>query len=129
MAAFPVKTYEWSFTAAQTNAKLVDVAATDKFIVSFVKAICSNDNTVNVSVRLGLAQSALPTLTDNSLTGNPGMILSHGGIARGGGEVNSMAGAMIAMGELGDDLYLTCSAPTGGSLRIIVACYVMPNAE
>lgn len=106
----------WSFDAAQTDAKLIDVAATQRLAVLSAKATCSNSNTGDVSVRLGFATATLPTLTINSLTGAVGEFFSHGGIAKGGGAVDAEG----ALGPEGEDLRLTCSAATGGSVRITV---------
>jgi hypothetical protein len=106
----------WSFATAQTDALLITVGATQRLAVLSVKATCANSNTGDVSVRLGFATATLPTLTVDSLTGATGEFFSHGGIAHGGGAVDSDG----ALGGLGEDLRLTCSAATGGSLRLSV---------
>lgn len=110
----------WSFIAAQTNVKLIDVGATQHLEVYYCQVIAANSNTGDVSCRLGTGASALPTLTDDSATGAVGELLSHGGIAKGGGAVVSQGGAPVLVAAQGDDLYLTCSVATGGSLRVIL---------
>ena len=114
----------WSFATAQTDAKLIDVGATQRLLVVSAKATCANSNTGDVSVRLGFATATLPTLTVDSLTGSAGEFFSHGGIAKGGGAVDAEGG----MGAEGEDLRLTCSAATGGSLRITVKYRLMEMA-
>lgn len=112
-------TYEWVFTAAQTDLSLLTVTAPLQGVCTYVDVSCANSNSVDVAVRIGFAATALTAVTNNSATGIPGMVFSHGGIARGGGMVKANSGEAITVGASGDDLLLTCSAPTGGSLRII----------
>lgn len=114
----------WSFATAQTDAKLIDVGATQRLAVLTAKATCAHSNTGDVSVRLGFATATLPTLTVDSLTGATGEFFSHGGIAPGGGAVDSDG----ALGGLGEDLRLTCSAATGGSLRVSVKYRLLETA-
>lgn len=109
-------TQTWSFATAQTDALLITVGATQRLAVLSAKATCANSNTGDVSVRLGFAAATLPTLTVDSLTGAVGEFFSHGGIAPGGGAVDAEG----ALGAEGEDLRLTCSAATGGSVRITV---------
>jgi hypothetical protein len=80
-------------------------------------------------VRIGLATATLPTLTDNSATGNAGMVLSHGGIAPGGGAVVTNGGAPITIGAADADLRITCSAATGGSVRVVLSYRIQDLAE
>lgn len=118
--AFAALTKEWVFVTAQTDVKLVDVGATQRAVVLFAKALCSNSNTGDVSVRVGLATATLPTISNDSLTGSAGVFLSHPGVAPGGGEVNANSGQPIATGAVDEDIRLTCSAATGGALRVII---------
>lgn len=118
--AFLAITKRWVFVTAQADVKLVDVGATQKASVLFAKAVCSNANTGDVSVDIGLATATLPTITNDSLTGGNGVFLSHPGIAHGGGEVNANSGQPIAVGAVDEDIRLTCSAATGGALRVIL---------
>jgi hypothetical protein len=113
-----VTTKEWSFDAAQTNVSLQ--AFTAAGAVTYVDVSTGNSTSVDVAVRIGFAATTLPTLTQNSLTGNAGMVFSHAGIARGGGMVKANGGAPIAIGATGEPLRLTCTVPTGGSLRVII---------
>jgi hypothetical protein len=114
----------WSFATAQTDAKLIDVGATQRLAVLSAKATCANSNTGDVSVRLGFATATLPTLTVDSLTGSTGEFFSHGGIAHGSGAVDAEG----ALGGLDEDLRLTCSAATGGSVRITVKFRMLETA-
>ena len=115
-----VVTKEWSFDAAQTDVSLQAFSAPESGVVTYIDVSTGNSTSVDVAVRIGFATTTLPTLTQNSSTGNPGMAFSHSGIARGGGMVKANGGAPIAIGAAGDPLRLTCTAPTGGSLRVII---------
>ena len=120
-----VTTKEWTFTAARTDFLLQAFASTEKGVVSYAQVTAANSNTVDVSVRIGFGTSTLPTMPVDSSTGVDGMVLSHGGIAKGGGAVVANGGAPITVGELDEDLRLTCSVPTGGSLRVVVAYRIL----
>lgn len=122
----PTTTKRWSFVTAQTNFKLEDVAAGYRMTVWYSKVTCANSNSVDVSVELGLATATLPAVSDDSATGGVGVFLSSGGIAHGGGVVETMGGEPIAVGADGEDLRLTCSVATGGSLRVIVVFVIEP---
>lgn len=113
-------TKEWSFASAQTDQAIVTVASTEFAFVTYAQAICSNSNTVDVSCRIGFATATLPTLTNDSLTGAAGVFFSHAGIAKGGGAVAANGGQVIATGGAGEDIRITCSAATGGALRIVL---------
>lgn len=113
-------TREWSFATAQTDALLVTVAANQHLEVFYCQVTCANSNTGDVSCRIGCATATLPTLTNDALTGGDGIVLSHGGIAKGGGAVVTNGGAPVTIGAADADLRITCSAATGGSIRVVV---------
>jgi hypothetical protein len=115
-----VTTREWVFTAAQTDQVLIAVGASQYMSVTYVDATCANSNSVDVAVRIGFHATALPAFTNNSLTGVDGIVFTHGGIARGGGEVKANGGKPITIGQVGEDLRLTCTVPTGGDLHLLV---------
>ena len=108
----------WSFDAQQTDAKLVDVTATQRAIVYFAGVTCANSNTVDVAARIGFGVTTLPTITLNSLTGTPGILFKHSGIAKGGGAMAPIAAGMAVSGAANEDIRLTCTVPTGGGLDV-----------
>lgn len=118
--AFAAITREWVFVTAQTDVQLLAVGATQRVTILFAKATCSNSNSGDVSCRIGLGTATLPAIVNDALGGSVGVFLSHPGIAKGGGEVNANAGQPIATGAVDEDIRLTCSAATGGALRIII---------
>lgn len=121
----PAITKEWVFTAAQTDFQMEAVGSLQQMVVSYCQVTCSNSNNGDVSVRIGLAAATLPTVTNDSATGNAGMVLSHGGVAKGGGAVVANGGQPITTGAADADLRITCSAATGGSLRVVVAYHLL----
>lgn len=113
---------EFHFTTAQTNVKLLTVAAGTKIVVTKCSAMVSAACTVNVGVRIGLAQS---TLTAVASTGVSGIVLSHSALSPGGGVIEGTGANAIAVGADGDDLIITCDAASAGSLRVLVAYYTV----
>lgn len=117
-------TKEWVFVTAQTDFQLVAIGATDRMVVTYGQATCANSNVGDVAVRVGFATSAMPTITNDSATGSLGVFMAHPGIAHGGGMVVANGGAPIAVGAAGEDLRITCSAATGGAVRLVVSYWV-----
>lgn len=120
----PTTTKEWVFTAAQTDFKLEDVDATHRMVATYGQATCASSNSVEVSLRIGFAAATLPTISNNSPTGGLGVFMTHPGMARGGGMVVANGGAPIAAGAAGEDLRMTLTEPTGGSVRVIVTYWL-----
>jgi hypothetical protein len=109
-------TEEWVFTTAQTDALLLNVTSTERISILGVVAQNAKNTTVNVSCRIGFATTTLPTVTNNSLTGNAGVFFSFGGVAPGAGAVR----AIPAMGPIGVPVRITCAAATGGDFRPVI---------
>lgn len=120
----PTITTEWVFTAAQTDFQLVAVDATHRMVVTYAQATTAHSTGADVTVRLGLATATLPTITNNSAAGGGGVFFSHGGIVPGGGAIAANGGAPIVAGGADEELRITCSAATGGDLRIIVTYWL-----
>jgi hypothetical protein len=112
-----VTTIELAMTAAQTDVAIVTAAAGTTIIVTGALFDCANANTVDVSVRIGMAQTNTPTTT--------GVFLSHPGIPPGGGVNRMGGGGMIAIGADGDDVRITSSVPTTGSCRAVITYYTI----
>lgn len=113
-------TGEWAFRTAQTDLSLVTVGATERLDVSYAQVTCTNSDLSDVPVRIGIATATLPTLTPDTGTVNIGMVLSHPGIVPGSPAIAGNGFAVIARGEPGADLRITCGNPTWGELRVIV---------
>lgn len=122
-----VITKSWVFTDAQTDFALTipELDGTHRIGIVWAKAKCANSNTVDVSVRAGLAATTLPAVSNNSATGADGMFFEDGGLPPGGGETNANGGSLLAVGGYNVGPRLTCSVATGGSLRIILAYVIL----
>lgn len=113
-----VITKSWVFTSAQTDTSLETVGGTNRMAVTYAAITCANSNAADVSVRIGFAATTLPA---ESTSGATGMFFEHGGVAHGGGALAANGGEMIAVGDLGIPPRFTCSAPTGGSVRLVMS--------
>jgi hypothetical protein len=117
-------TKTWTFSAAQTNLVIVAATGTQRISITLAKANVAWSVTNQPSIRIGLAATTLPTVTNNSATGESGVFLSSDGIPSGGGEVNANGVAPIATGAAGESVILTCSAPTAGTLKVVLVYWV-----
>ncbi|MCA9179756.1 MAG: hypothetical protein KDB14_35110 [Planctomycetales bacterium] len=122
-----IVTKEFTFTAgdgAQTSAALVTVSSGTKIAVTKITATCDAANTADVGVRVGFAAA---TLTAAATSGITGIVLSHPGIAYGGGIVEGDGSAVIGVGADGEDLRITSEAATGGSLVVTVSYFTIES--
>lgn len=120
----PTIVEEWTFTTAQTDLAIKTLGAADRGKIYAAVVTCSNANTGDVSLRVGFAAATLPTVTNNSATGNVGVPIVHPGIAPGGGFTWSGGGQPLGTGAEGQDIRLTCSAATGGSLVLVLTFWI-----
>lgn len=121
-----VDTQSWTFTTAKASDAILTPGSGKYVAITYVNCMCSNSNTGDVSIRLGFAVTTLPAVVNDSLTGLVGMFYEHDGIAKGGGKESGNGAGIIARGEIDEPIRCTCSAATGGSLKIVVT-YVEIN--
>ena len=119
---------EYITTAAQTNDNVLPlISSGTKYVITGVTVAASAANTVNTSVRLGFGASAVPTQGASGADAVTKVILSHPNIAAGSGLSKGHAGGIVGIGGDGEDLYITCSVPTGGSLVVQVDYYTIES--
>ena len=106
-------TFEFATTATTTDFALVTVGTTARIRLHNAQFLCDVDNSVKVTGRMGFGTANVPTTTGVVLT-HPGMNPGTG-VDRGGGWPN-----IIGVGALDEDLRVTFSTPTGGSVRAII---------
>jgi len=106
---------EAEYTAAQTNTLFVANTTPVRLIITQVQVTCDNANTVDVGFRIGLGAAATPTTT--------GVVCTHPGVAKGSGVSRGNGQGILAYGAPGDQLFVTCEVPTGGSIRFLVSYY------
>lgn len=102
-----------NYTGAQTNTAIVSASAGSRIAVLGCDVLVDHACTVDVQARVGFGASTTPT--------GDGTILSHPGIAAGSGVVKGWAGGIIGVGADGEDLRITCSVPTSGSIDVVVS--------
>ncbi len=112
-------TLRTNYTGAQTNAALVTVATGLKIVVTECSVLADNANTVNVQARVGFATATTPT--------GAGTVLSHPGIAPGSGVGRGNGSGMIGVGADDEDLRITSTVPTGGSIDVMVSYYTIES--
>lgn len=109
---------EAAYTAAQTNTAILSVSDSNRIVVTAIDFVCDAANTVNVAVRIGFGATTTPTTT--------GVLLSHPGLFAGSGLIKGNGGGILGIGGAGEDLRITASVPTTGSMRVIVTAYTVP---
>jgi hypothetical protein len=114
-----VVSLEYATTGAQTDTAIVSVSAGTKIVVTQLQLLADNANTAFPSVRIGFGATNTPTTT--------GVVLSHPGVPAGGGVSRGDGSGILGIGGDGEDLRITCGAPTGGSLRVLVSYYTIES--
>lgn len=121
---------EYITTAAQTSGGdnvLPLISAGTKYVITGVTVTASAANTVNTSVRLGFGTAGVPTQGASAADAVTKVILSHPGIAPGSGVSKGHAGGIVGIGGDGEELYIVCSVPTGGSVVVQVDYYTIES--
>lgn len=114
-----VVTFEAAYTAAQTDAAIVTVAGGLKIVVTQIQATIDGATTVAVGLRVGFGTATTPTTT--------GVVLTHPGMVPGGGITRGDGGGIVGVGADNEDLRITSTVPTTGSLRILVNYYTIES--
>lgn len=105
-----------NYTAAQTDTAIVSTTSGVIHVTSIqigLDAAC----TVAVAVRIGFGSANTPT--------GDGVLASHPGIVPGGGMVKGDGSADMGYGASGDDLRITSTVPTGGSIDVVISYYIV----
>ena len=106
---------------AKSNIELFACPGDSRLVLTSVRVMADNANSVDVGVQVGFGTAAVPT---PALTANDGIAFDHPGVSQGGGAVVNNNGEPIAYGAKDEDLRYTCEEATGGSISIIVHGYV-----
>lgn len=109
------KTLRVNYTAAQTNAAIITETAGMACVVTQIQVVASNANTVSPSVLIGFGTATTPT--------GDQVVLAHPGVPPGGGCSRGDGSGLIAIGASDEDLRITSSVPTGGSIDVVVTYY------
>lgn len=112
-------------TGAQTNTDIIGaIGASTRVVVTAIAVTVDSATTASggVAVKLGFGASSIPA--DNA-TGAAGVLLDHKGIAAGSGIVVGNGGGILGIGAAGEELRLTCEAPTDGGLSVTFTYYTI----
>jgi len=116
-----IQSAEYYTTAAQTDDNILPAISTGTiYVITCITVTASAANTVNTSVRIGFGTANVPTQGSSGADGVAKMILSHPGIAPGSGIVKGTGSGIVGIGGDGEELRITNSAPTTGSLIVQV---------
>jgi hypothetical protein len=112
------QTLEAEFTASQTDALIITASATQQVAITEITAVVDEAVTVTgVGFRVGCGTPGTPTAA--------GVVLSHAGLMPGQSVSRGTGAGVIAVGDLNEDLRITCENPVGGALRILVSYFIV----
>lgn len=112
-------TIEAAYTTAQTDAAIVTVGSGAKIVVTQIQAVTDSANTASVGLRVGFGTANTPTTT--------GVVATHPGMVPGAGISRGDGSGILGVGADNEDLRVTSSVPTGGSLRVLVSYYTIES--
>lgn len=112
-------TLRTNYTGAQTDAALVTISTGLKIVVLRCTVVADKANTVDVAVRIGFGTANTPT--------GAGTILSHPGIAAGGGVAEGNGGGILGVGADNEDLRITSEVPTTGSIDVVITYFTIDS--
>jgi hypothetical protein len=106
-----------NYTGAQSNAAIVTVGSGTRIVVTQAMILLSTPTTATPAVIVGFGTATTPT--------GDGVIVGHPGLAGGGGVSRGDGSGIITIGADGEDIRITCDAPTGGSVTILISYYLI----
>lgn len=109
-------TLEYATTGAQTDTAIITQGAGGKICVTQIQIVTDNANTAFPQIRVGFGTANTPTTT--------GVVATHPGLPAGGGISRGDGSGIIGVGADNEDLRITCGAPTGGSIRVLVTYFI-----
>lgn len=109
-----VVTVRANYTTAQTDTAVVTITS-GKIVCTRCSITVDNACSVDVQARVGFGTTNTPTTT--------GVVLSHPGIAAGSGVIEGNGGGILGVGADGEDLRITSTVPTGGSIDVVASYY------
>jgi hypothetical protein len=119
---------EYYTTGAQTDDNILPlISSGTKYVITSITVTASAANTVNTSVRIGFGTSTIPTQGTSGADAVNKVILSHPNIPAGSGIVKGNGSGIVGIGGDGEELRITCSAPTTGSLIVQVDYYTIAS--
>jgi len=119
---------EYNTTAAQTDDNILPaIAGGTIYVITSISVMASNANTVNTSFRIGFGAATLTASGASGADAVTKIVLSHPNLAAGSGIVKGNGGGIVGIGGDGEELRITCSAPTTGSLFVQVDYFTISS--
>lgn len=106
-------------TGAQTDVALITVSAGTKIVVTSIQVTLSVATTATPSVIIGFGTANTPTTT--------GVVIAHPGLPGGGGVSRGDGTGIIGVGADDQDLRITNTVPTGGTLDVVVTYFTIES--
>lgn len=121
-------TAEYNTTGAQTNDDMLGAIASGTRIGLVGLDVVSDEaTTVGVGVRIGFGTLTVPAEASSGATAVAGVPLSHPGIAPGSGPIKMWPGDKPIFGASGEELRITCGAPTTGKLTVVITYFTVTD--
>lgn len=112
-----IQTLRVNYTTAQTDTAIVTIGSGSKIVVTQIMIVVDTATTATPSCIVGFGTANTPT--------GAGVVVSHPGIAGGGGVSRGDGSGILGVGADNEDLRVTCAVPTGGSISIIVSYFTI----
>jgi hypothetical protein len=123
-----IQSSEYYTTGAATNDNIQPALAGGlKYVITSISAIASAENTVSPSVRIGFGASTITAQGASGADAVTKIVLSHPGIPAGSGIVKGNGAGIVGIGADGEELRITCTEPTTGSLIVQVDWYTVES--
>jgi len=122
-----IVTTEYMTTGAQANDDMLGaIGAGSKYVITHIMVTTDGTTTAIPQVRIGFGTASVPAepASGASVTG---VVASHPGLLGGTGFVKGDGSGILAAGGDGEELRITCDAPTGGQITVSVSHYVVPS--
>ena len=119
-----IQSSEYYTTTAATDDNIMPaIGAGTIYVITQISVTVSAACTVSPSVRIGFGATTVPAQGASQADATAKVILSHPGIPAGSGVVKGSGAGIVGIGGDGEELRITCSAPTTGSLIVQVDWY------
>lgn len=115
-----IVTTRYNTTGSQTDTIVGPTnSAGTKMAVTQIQITADNANTASPAVSVGFGTANTPT--------GDGVVVSHPGLPGGGGVSRGDGSGLLGIGADGAELRITCGAPTGGSLTVVVSYFLIES--
>ncbi len=103
------------------------ISAGTKYVITRVTITLDEATTVGTGVRLGFGASTVPALGASGADGVAGILVYHPGLVPGSGMQLGDGSGILGVGGDGEELRITCDAPTSGTLVVSVSYYTIES--